>query len=74
VTAGGVAAAVIAVVFAAALGAAWAQCRRAWRDHRAAVATMRATWRAAWWHTWALVRIGVIAAVIGMIIVTVWRT
>jgi hypothetical protein len=52
------------------LGAGW---RRGWLDYRSSVATMRASWRAAWWHTWSLLRIAAIAAVVVMIVVTALR-
>jgi hypothetical protein len=55
------------------LGAGWARFRRAWLDYRAAVATMRAAWKGAWWHTWSLLRIAAIAAVVVMIVVTALR-
>jgi hypothetical protein len=51
-----------AIVVMFALGAAWARWQRAWRDYRQAVATTKANWKTAWWHTWSLTRIAGITA------------
>jgi hypothetical protein len=56
------------------LGAGWARWRRAWADYRTSVANMRAAWKSAWWHTWSLLRIAAIAALVVMIVVTMLRS